>query len=44
MKSTDDIADAAPQDRAAQARRTAIALAILAAVFYVGIILTMAWR
>jgi hypothetical protein len=40
----DNTAGAAPQGRTAQARRTAIALAVLAAVFYVGIILTMAWR
>jgi hypothetical protein len=35
---------ATPQNRAAQVRRTVIALVILAAVFYVGIILMMAWR
>ncbi len=35
---------AAPPHRADRVRRTAIALAVLAAVFYVGIILTMAWR
>lgn len=30
--------------RSRSARRTAIALAVLSAIFYVGIILIMAWR
>ena len=44
MRSEDEAADAAQRSRAVRARRTVIALAVLAAVFYVGIILMMAWR
>ncbi|MDG4596045.1 MAG: hypothetical protein P9F75_10230 [Candidatus Contendobacter sp.] len=44
MKPADQSVDAASQSRTAQVRRTTIALAVLAAVFYVGIILIMAWR
>ena len=44
VRSADDSAGAVPQNRTARVRRTVIALAVLAAVFYVGIILIMAWR
>lgn len=44
MRSADDSAGAVPQNRTARVRRTVIALAVLTAVFYVGIILIMAWR
>jgi len=39
-----DPADATPQSRGLRARRTALALAVLAGVFYFGIMLIMAWR
>jgi hypothetical protein len=39
-----DSAGATPQSRSLRARRTALALAVLAGVFYFGIMLIMAWR
>lgn len=44
MKSMDNTANIVLPSRTTRVRRTAIALAVLAATFYVGIILIMAWR